>query len=269
MYSCMGISLLLILCFKGSYGEESIDLEPGVDKVPEKVEHGEEGSAKYNINTVTLTGNKATGNKVTNDDKRPPWPPRPGKRTFRPQESADTPSIFRPGRSVHEDQLLFRPGRANLHKRQGLMFRPGRREDVPKPQIFRPGRREDIPSDDDQLMFRPGRNEEQLFRPGRRSDVGDEQLLFRPGRRSDLEEDQLIFRPGRRSDVAEEQLFRPGRRSDVPEAFLDQWTSVRPGRGGYRMPWTYTGNSVNSHVSQKSHTFRQKAVEQEKKKREV
>lgn len=223
------------------------ELQPDPDREPEKIEHGEKGSSEYNVNTVTLTGNQHT--KVDDDIIHPPWPPRPGRRSFIPIKAKRfIPTIWRPGRDVRDTissktkrktsqvtPVILRPGRDKVPKRPPSLFRPGR-EDVPQgPTLFRPGR-DGIPS-------KPG--PPTIFRPGR--DDMPQVTLFRPGR-------QII-------------LSRPSR-DNVPEPY--QFSVVRAGRRNirYNMPWTYVGSSVNSHVQQKSHTFRQKA-EEERDDREV
>lgn len=241
------------------------DLQPDSHRVPEKIEHAEKGGSEYNVNTVTMTGNQHT--KVDDDIhvRPPPWPPRPGRRSFISIKARNSiPTIWRPGRAVKDSisskakrksspqvfrPNILRPGRDAIGDSHPIIFRPGR-EDVPKrpPILFRPGR-EDVP----QLSS--------VFKPGRDKVPSKPQQPFvlRPGR-EDVPQLTLL-RPGREFARQSVYLFRPGR-DNVPDPF--QHSVVRAGRRNirYNMPWTYVGSSVNSHVHQKSHTFHQKAQEE-------
>jgi len=236
VYKLILFSVSFVLC------EE--ELQPDPDRVPEKIEHGEKGSSEYNVNTVTLTGNQHT--KVDDDIIHPPWPPRPGRRSFITIKARSfIPTIWRPGRDVRD--AISSKTKRKTSPQTPVILRPGR-DKVPKapPYLFRPGR-EDVPQGP--TLFRPGRNSV----PSKRDVRKGPPYLFRPGR-EDVPQGPTLFRPGR---------------DNIPEPF--QHSVVRPGRRDirYNMPWTYVGSSVNAQVQQKSHTFHQKAEEEEDDKREV
>ncbi|KAK3750412.1 hypothetical protein QZH41_016973 [Actinostola sp. cb2023] len=245
-YRRLLVGLILGVLIQGSLVLSETDLEPNAQRVPEKIEHGEKGSAEYNVDTITLSGNQHT--KVEDETGQPPWPPRPGRRSFISIKAKKAmPTIIRPGRIMHkakrtlsrqspwptilrpgrrddipeEPPILFRPGREDVPKGPPILFRPGR-EDVPKgpPILFRPGR-EDVPKGPP-ILFRPGREDVPkgppiLFRPGREDVPKGPPILFRPGREDVPKGPPILFRPGR-EDVPKGPpiLFRPGR-EDVPK----------------------------------------------------
>ncbi|KXJ23284.1 uncharacterized protein LOC110250794 [Exaiptasia diaphana] len=287
------VVFVLGILIQGCFVFSEDNIKPDVDRIPEKIEHGEKGKSEYKVNSIILTGNQHTQVDNNDEDMRPPsWPPRPGRRSFisRIKSRSSGPTIMRPGRELNSEkskrmsspQFVLRPGRGiDQHlagderddvpqhpnilrpgrdkiERPPSLFRPGR-EDVPQISLLRPGREIKTRLS----VLRPGREDVpqiSIFRPGR--EVEGPPPLFRPGR-EDVPQHISLFRPGREMVRRQVRLFRPGR-----ELVADQGgasTVVRPGRRNihYNMPWTYVGNTVDAHTHRKTHTFRQKAKKED------
>lgn len=127
-------ALLIGLVLLGSVQRLSAEssLEDLIEKIPSKIEHGESGSTHYKLSSLKMNGVKH------NDESGPPnenpWPPRPGRRSFVPNQWYMEPGSPRPGRRSLQDQNRVqrpRPGRAHIPQRPrpnpfGRGTRPGR-----------------------------------------------------------------------------------------------------------------------------------------------
>ena len=124
--------ILYILGFvQGLSAENSLEISS--KKIPSKIEHGESGATHYKLSSLRVNGVRHS------DDSGPPaehpWPPRPGRRSFVPNQWRLEPGSPRPGRRTLQDQASRkgrpRPGRAHIPQQPypnpfGTGTRPGR-----------------------------------------------------------------------------------------------------------------------------------------------